>query len=569
MLLDLAPELLERIGAQLPSSNHAILRTVCKFFNGALHSSFFSILVLKTTRNGLSVDGVEMLKVIATGETGWSVHAKMLRIIPAKPTSQEDVQGDMPVDLLAAALASLSNIRSVLWQAHNREFWTLGRSVIIDFLNGSTTLDDLELKVSGGIDLSTLDIRNLRKFTLSHYPLEALEIRLNRVLHGTPPPPPMYHDVVRLMSQNRLISLHLEGIPEWSAVWRMLQDKTYCIRPVVITTNVVTQELFDYLTSYSSSGLTKLTLVFPDGGNANESNRLADTFFETVLPLHAESLTELSCPAAYESRFSFSTHNVHVISLLHKLTSLEMSINAGAVRHVDDSRRYVDYNGTRYPIATTGRSVKVDQEDMDRVVTLLLETTATFPALQTLTIVPAETESNRGVWCGNGRIHHTAAVQVAIDNALKVFRTNVPCSAVVYAGNSTYKLQPLGGAGEVLDISRRADGRADDLQRERVEKRLIFTIKKPPDSKSLTTIRSMDGCSTVTATPPQALQAIGIILRKYLCGGKSFCIPPAWTYHLEGGRRTRKEREGIRTAGQGWIKTSVYEAIGFSQTATI
>jgi hypothetical protein len=78
---------------------------------------------------------------------------------------------------------------------------------------------------------------------------------------------------------------------------------------------------------------------------------------------------------------------------------------------------------------------------------LLLETAATLPALRSLAINSAETESNRGAWCGNGRIHHTGAVAAAIEKAVKTFRSNVPCSAIVRAGNHTYELQPLSGDG--------------------------------------------------------------------------------------------------------------------------
>ncbi|KAJ7301057.1 hypothetical protein DFH08DRAFT_996414, partial [Mycena albidolilacea] len=97
------------------------------------------------------------------------------------------------------------------------------------------------------------------------------------------------------------------------------------IKLTEITTNVVTPELFDYLSSYS--GIQKLSLLHPDGGSRDKSDRLADTFFETVLSRHATSLVELSCPAGHESRFSFGSHNADVISLLHKLKSLGMSIN--------------------------------------------------------------------------------------------------------------------------------------------------------------------------------------------------------------------------------------------------
>ncbi|KAJ6457940.1 hypothetical protein C8R45DRAFT_1032359 [Mycena sanguinolenta] len=369
MLLDLSVELLEAIGTQLSQSDHAILRTVCKGLNSAFYRLFFSVLVLKTHQNGLTEDGVQMLKALATGGTGWSVYARTVRMKRAKVIVEEGACYDTPVDLLASSLASLSNIQTVVWHLQDHIFWAWGRTVILDFLNALATVENLELNILGLIKVPPLQVRSLRKFTLIN---SGQGPSSRRRLHGpirTPSQwrPPMHQDIVNLISQNRLKSLHLEGANHWSAIWRMLRSGPEGARSTEITTNVVTKELFDYLTSYS--GLEKLTLVSPDGGNLDESNRLADTFFETVLPHHAESLTELSCAAAYESRFSFGTHNVHVISLLHKLTKLEMSINAGAVRFVPT---YKDEEGLWEPIVTVGLALEIEQADIDTVVVSIL-----------------------------------------------------------------------------------------------------------------------------------------------------------------------------------------------------
>ncbi|KAJ6459017.1 hypothetical protein C8R45DRAFT_556953 [Mycena sanguinolenta] len=435
--------------------DHAILRQVCKDLNDAVCRLFFSVLTLKASRNGLGEDEVEKLKALANGGTGWSLHAKTLRIIPAETANE--AHAEKPVNLLAAALGSLSKIQTVVWQADEEEFWAWGQAAIVNFLNKLATLENLELDIPGTIKLSTLQVQNVRNFTL-----RSPGDNWGRFGMVVQPPPAMYKSIAKLVSQTQLNSLHLEGTKRWSvvwrtllsatrevsAVWRMLQFKPHNpVKLTEITTTVVTQEFFDYLTSYS--GLEKLTLKFPDGGNLNESNRLADTFFETVLPCHAESLTELSCPAAYESRFSFGTHNVNVVSLLHKLTKLEMSINAGAVRKVDPSRTYIGHDGKEYPVFSIGVSVEADQADIDPVVTLLLETAAMFPALQSLTILSAETERNRGVWCGNGLVNHTGAVDKAIGKAVKAFRTDVPCSANVRAGYSIYELRPLPEEGRL------------------------------------------------------------------------------------------------------------------------
>ncbi|KAF7351544.1 hypothetical protein MSAN_01586800 [Mycena sanguinolenta] len=420
MILDLSVELLEAIGTQLAQSDHASLRQVCKNLNGAIYPLFFSVLTLKTSENGLSKDGVEQLKALATGGTGWSLYAKTLRITSAKTANGAHDNSETPVDLLAAALATLSNIQSVVWHAHDSGW---AQTAIFAFVNiWAHNLRELELSIPWAWT------RTLNVFELKVQSLQSLTLRIP----GWSPTRLEFEDLCDLIySGDDLDSSHLEATTKFG-VWCTLLSRADHTRFSEITTNVVTEELFDCLSSYS--GLEKLKLEFPDGGSEDESNRLADIFFNTVLPRHAESLLELSCPAAYESRFSFGTHNVNVVSLLHKLTKLEMSINAGAVRTVDPPKSFIDADGKEYPVISIGIPVEAEQADIDPVVTLLLETAAMFPTLHSLTILSAETERNRGAWCGNGRIHHTGAVDAAIGNAVKAFRTDVPCSTIVHAG---------------------------------------------------------------------------------------------------------------------------------------
>ncbi|KAF7351650.1 F-box domain-containing protein [Mycena sanguinolenta] len=457
MLLDLSVELLELIGAQLTHCDLAILRTVCKALNGVLCRSFFFILVLKTNRNGLSQQRVDLLKALATRETGWSAHAKTLRIVPAKQLSLKRVSDNTLVPLLAAALASLPKIHTVVWHVANQDHWAWERTAVLAFLATlGDTLHELELSIPNTINLSALQIRGLRKFTFKcpgYGPSSASLVGLG--LSSTPMLPLMYDDIAALISGNQLTSLHFEGTTEWSVIWRLMRSRKDGTKLIEITTSIVTQDLFDYLSSYS--GLEKLALMLSDGSNQTVSNHLADAFFETVLPRHAETLRELSCPSAYQSGFSFGPHNVHVVSSLHKLTRLEMSINAAAVQSVHS------YGLTMLPILVGGGGLPVlteaDQDDLDLVVTLLLETAAGFPFLQTLIIRAAETEENRsaGYWYvlhhPRNPINHTNAVNVAIGNAVEAFCTDVLCSATVYAGHATYRLLPRGVLGPTCAVA--------------------------------------------------------------------------------------------------------------------
>ncbi|KAF7351590.1 hypothetical protein MSAN_01591500 [Mycena sanguinolenta] len=444
MLLDLSIELLEAIGAQLARSDQAVLGSVCKTLNGAVEPLLFSDLVLKTSLNGLSDKSLQKVKALATGATRWFLHAKTLHISPVRMTTGRTTHDEKLVNIFQAALAALSKIRAVAAEGsygyvhfHPYAFWTWGQTSFLGFLNKLTTLDNLELQIPSTLDLSGLQVRSLRKLTLKN--CEPL-----RIAGGTLPPPPpwpayqMSADLI--LAQNRLHTLHVEGPAEWTAIWRIFQSRTQWTKPVQITTNVVTSELFDYLSSCSV--LEELTLLSPDGGDQDASNRLADAFFETVLPRFVECLTRLSCPAPYESRFSFGAHNINVISSLYNLTELEVSINAGVVRRKEITVP-IERQGERYP-------GEAEQADIDVVVMPLLRTAATLPALHTLIIRATEPEDLRlyyGMVRGD-KIDHLGAVNAAIVNAVENFHTNVPCAAVVCAGESAYQVREVAGSME-------------------------------------------------------------------------------------------------------------------------
>ncbi|KAJ7850335.1 hypothetical protein B0H13DRAFT_2401352, partial [Mycena leptocephala] len=97
------------------------------------------------------------------------------------------------------------------------------------------------------------------------------------------------------------------------------------IRLKKITTNHVTTDLLAYLSLYS--GVETMNLLDVDGGSLDASNHLANTFFNTVLPCHANSLIQLRCPARYESLWSFGSHNAGAVIGLHNLEILGMSVN--------------------------------------------------------------------------------------------------------------------------------------------------------------------------------------------------------------------------------------------------
>ncbi|KAF7351582.1 hypothetical protein MSAN_01590700 [Mycena sanguinolenta] len=220
MLLDLSLELLQEIGSELTQIDQASLRTVCRDLNGAILPLFFSVLVLKINRNGLIKDTVQKLEVLGTGGTGWSLHAKTLRIIPVMQNHniyiKTQLSNDELASLLAAALTALPRIQTFVHVHVDPKFWECAQAPIFYFLNSCENLRELELMdMPRTIDLSALHrVRGLRKFALK----SIWDDSSARTISGTISTP----GIAELISQNQLHTLRLEGPAEWAPLWRML-----------------------------------------------------------------------------------------------------------------------------------------------------------------------------------------------------------------------------------------------------------------------------------------------------------------------------------------------------------
>ncbi|KAJ6599869.1 hypothetical protein DFH09DRAFT_627075 [Mycena vulgaris] len=438
MLLDLSTELLQEIGSQVNSTrpnrrvvptlsqlcltDHGSLRRVCKHLDGPMQPFVFSDLVLQTSKL-CSKDGLDRLEALATGWTGWSRHAETLRLTPGDAwIITPDGDAVKMQNLLASALRSMAKIRVVIWKVRaDGPSWVL--NAMCEFMSTNlTVLNELQLEIQGDhrgvFDLPLPRLSGLRKLTIkddSHWWFT------NSAL-------PMAQKISHIIARNHLTSLHAE-FPA-AGVWSMLRTKIGSQPDLIeITTWLVTPDFLAYLGL--CGGLKKLTLQNPDGDS------LADTFFRTVLPNLTASLVELSCGAAYEGRWSFGTHNAHIISQMKKLTALEMSINAGRVEQVD----------IRPGFAAIGQylvrwEVKVEQSDIDVVVTNFLHTAATLPALLSLAIVAANTNNNRGASTGT-MTSHIPFVTRAIETAVQNFRPTSAAPPTVRTGSRTYELKAV------------------------------------------------------------------------------------------------------------------------------
>ncbi|KAJ7094872.1 hypothetical protein C8R44DRAFT_814062 [Mycena epipterygia] len=405
MLLDISVELLHEIGGQLASVDQKNLRRICKDLSVSMEPLVFSCLSLKTNQLHLE-HGLQMLKALATGETGWSQYVKTLRI-RRNQQIQKDTVGDLGVirsdsemqELLASALGSITNVRAVIWDVTERDpVWEL--IAICDFLNTIPFLHDFQLEVQGTVDLPLAQLSGLHN----------LKIR-------TPyrKPAPIVQQVLQIIPKcPNLHSLELAGSTTWSEVWTVLQAMPGSqIRLKNISTNIVTSDLLSYLASYS--GVEKLTFERPDGGSDAEAARLANMFFSAVLPRHAKSLVEMSCHAGFETQWSFGIHNVDAVAQLQNVTSLEMSVNAADVLDIQVSMTSVD---------------------------LLLRTAALLPALRTLTILYTSRRGDHG-WCGTGRARHASTVNRGIMAVIESFKARAESPVIVHIRNAAYKMRAV------------------------------------------------------------------------------------------------------------------------------
>ncbi|KAJ7609768.1 hypothetical protein DFH06DRAFT_1246716 [Mycena polygramma] len=440
MILDLSVELLGEIGSKLIQKDRANLRAVCKVIGGAVEHLFFSSLVL-TTQKVRTGAGLELLTAIARGETGWSAYTHTLCICIAfaglDGSTEQALEFDVSearIQALQAALGALRNIRTVEWEIkQTNPEWE--RMTICTLLNALHGLDELRLVIHGMVDLSLPVLSGVKKVKIENRVPRHLGPGWLPGHGGEPAAPPILQEISRRIT-SKLTTLHLDGSMRWAKLWTVLGAGG--IHLTEITTSVITPAFFTYLASYA--GLQRLTLI-PDDGSRDASDQLADAFYETALVPHTSSLLALSCPAVYESRWSFGSHNAARFTVLRALTALEVSVNAGDLKTIQppEEDRLEWVNGAL--IIHIGQQVEADQDEIDTIVTDLLTTVATLPVLRNLVILAAETERNRGAWCGNGRINHITAVNIAIESAIQNFISEVPCPPVVQAGIHTYRLR--------------------------------------------------------------------------------------------------------------------------------
>ncbi|KAJ7115025.1 hypothetical protein C8R44DRAFT_855572 [Mycena epipterygia] len=357
MLLDLSVELLHEIGGQpeLDRSDHRSLRRVCKALSFAMEPLVFSYILLRSNELRLERE-LQILQTLATGKTRWSQYVKTLRITQHRNQVEEDINIDsnLPDFAMQELLASaLGFMRNV-------------RTVMWD-------VDECD---------PSWQVHPIRDFLSTLALLDDLQLEVQGAVACSLP---MLSCLKKLKIRTSYYPSHWKPAP------------------------IVQQAL--QLIPHNPT-LTSLHL-----SSSHKSDRLADDFFCTVLPRHANSLIELSCTAEYESGWSFGSHNVDAISDLHKLARLEMNVNAEDVVEVQPSMNSV---------------------------ALLLRTTALLPALRSLTICYAKSENTRGSGFDIRSMNHTKYMEEGITIAVQNFCSHSETPVIVRAVNDLYQLTPVG-----------------------------------------------------------------------------------------------------------------------------
>ncbi|KAJ7113897.1 hypothetical protein C8R44DRAFT_795937 [Mycena epipterygia] len=445
-ILDLPVELLQDI-----PSDHKQLRTVCKSLNFVIAPSFFSSIALDVQPSRLELD-LSQLEALA-GKTPWSRFARTLKIGPLPPLWLLRLGGNNPdsrqdsrtepqlsnsqlIHILRPALEALKNVCTV--KLTLRDYAEVSQETVeavalsvnrpeftcsFDGLSGLRKLsitsslncrkqvvDSMAKAVSNSPDLTSLHLS-----TQGYGHLDGSLTSFNHLFTGLSPTQPL-----------QLTDLHID-------CYSSQLDGTTISH---LCSTGIEEGLLDYLSAYL--GLERLTIDSAGGTNEAESNRRTDLFFERMLPHHETSLTKLSFFAAYEGRWSLGVHNIAVISRLHKLTSLGMSVNSVY-------KRYTPQDGDGSDVSGRDRTTVMEEIKSDlggrNTVHLFLDLIGGLPSVQEAVIRPARTEQLCSSKCGTHSIAHNQCVTGLIDKAVRDGTSGVQSTALVLAGLNYYKMR--------------------------------------------------------------------------------------------------------------------------------
>ncbi|KAJ7066628.1 hypothetical protein C8F01DRAFT_1124027 [Mycena amicta] len=303
-MLHLSVELVQEIVAYLDISDQKHLRSVSRYLAHTTDAIFFKTLPLKTI--SLTPEHHQTLV-----QSGWPRTATNL-VIDGIAASTENPGREQ----FSRVLKSLQKVRTVRWDIGSSDQpWILQE--ISRFLSANSLLNDLWLGISNQCSDSVLrhalqeldGICNLGKLEI-YCPYITTELISNTL--------------VQLVSQNRRLETLKDNTSLPCAVWRALCDIPPPVHLKSLSTRLVTEELLEYLGTYS--GLESITLSRFDARDdvleQSLTDRLADNFFSTVVPKHAASLVELSLSPSYEGRWCLGTGSGFIFAALRSLPQI-------------------------------------------------------------------------------------------------------------------------------------------------------------------------------------------------------------------------------------------------------
>ncbi|KAF8994630.1 hypothetical protein BDQ17DRAFT_1412463 [Cyathus striatus] len=391
-------ELLQEI-AKLTSSL-PVLRLVCKRFNDVVVPQMFShasIWFEGEKQNQYP----EYLKALATTAHPAVVHAKSLTFRHLSP--QLVLYPKYPRDEEEEAKLKLQYKLDVLdpYYAHSqliKEWFPLA----MNRFNQATTLM-IKSYHEQAVPLVPSLLQQTSHMNLKHLSLEGFHVILNsdviprlRSLESL-----CVNDVRKGMNsysrwpQPNLLNPSQEIIhstdPSQGDLWRVL--KAGKIHLQEITIDEPTESFVQYLGSYT--GLKRLTIRGAKNSDQTKSDTFAINFYRNALLPHASTLEKLVILPFYEGKWCFGEQCIRVLSGLVNLTHLSISI-------VADSSKIMHGIEWWPPKVPEGPC----EYNPLHPVCLLMQTAASLPKLELLSIHGSSLPSNRGVQCGNGLKRH-------------------------------------------------------------------------------------------------------------------------------------------------------------------
>ncbi|KAG7086278.1 hypothetical protein E1B28_002242 [Marasmius oreades] len=349
-LLDLPNEILCAIGSQVPAKSLKQLRLCNTRLKEALTPVLFASVVLGITPASTHIS------------TAFNRYVKHLSIGSWRGHTKPDL----------TALNYLQNVRSVRWQLAGTESEQLVTK-IFEYLYNLPYLSELHFSSyhssSFPIPFDHYPIRNLSVLSVqgpfcgdSHSVTPALfrlitnnpsltsmsldvawspnPLHSNHLFDSLPPDSflclrhlrlPRWHvnissACIRMMPA--LSSLDVTLLPPTginnNVLWALLQEEGIHLKDLAVT--VVSQELLDYLQSYS--GLE--TLVLSDV-ESDRNLHTSDQFYQRVLPKHSQTLVSLSVDARNTQEWCLTRKNAAALQECQELKNLSVSVKSMVV----------------------------------------------------------------------------------------------------------------------------------------------------------------------------------------------------------------------------------------------